>query len=177
VARPRCSDVRRLARGARTLLAAASAEPIRVPLPETEHPAEWSVAERDDTLVPDGSGSIVASATVERAAGYEVWLGGSVRSTAELFVDGEAIGEVRHQLNNSGQYVSFGELPLEAGEHRIELRFAGAGLHPGSGGGGLPVGPIALTRAEAADSRIVRVRAAEAETLCNRAWDWIEVLG
>ena len=50
---------------------------------------------------------------VTRPGDYEVWLGGSVRSEAELLVDGEAVAEVRHELNNLGQYVSFGDVPLE----------------------------------------------------------------
>ena len=73
---------------------------------------------------------------VERSGGYEVWLGGSVRSAAELIVDGEAAGEVRHELNNSGQYVSFGEVPLEAGEHRIELRLPAPTSIPGAAAAG-----------------------------------------
>ncbi len=159
VAKPRCADVKELASGARALMAAARPKPIQAPLSEPALP------------------SIQADVQVTRPGDYEVWLGGSVRSEAELLVDGEAVAEVRHELNNLGQYVSFGDVPLEAGEHRIQFRLAGADLHPGSGGSGLPAGPIALTRAEAADSRLVRVPTADAETLCGRAWDWIEALG
>ena len=148
VAEPNCRAVRDLAGGASELIAAASANPVSMPLSEAE-------------------------VVVERPGGYEVWLAGSVRSAAELMVDGEPVREIRHELNNSGQYVSFGEVPLERGTHRIEFRLSGADLHPGSGGS-LPVGPIALTRGEAADSKLVRVPASAAGRLCGRAWDWIE---
>ena len=152
VAEPRCADVRELAHGADELLAAASADPIRVPLSEADVP-------------------------VNRPGDYEVWLGGSVRSAATLIIDGDPVRQVRHELNNSGQYVSFGEVPLERGAHRIEFRLSGADLHPGSGGSGVPAGPIVLTSGEAADSRLVRVPAAAAGRLCGRPWDWIEALG
>lgn len=81
---------------------------------------------------------------------------------------------MRHQLNNSGQYVGFGTVALEPGSHRIEFRFSGADLNPGSGGRGGAIGPVALSRGEAADSRLVRVPASDFRTLCGREWDWIE---
>ena len=111
---------------------------------------------------------------VTRPGDYEVWLGGSVRPAVSLWVDGERVGEVRHQLNNSGQYVRFGSVALAPGNHRIEFRFAGADLHPGSAGRGGPIGPIVLSRGEAADSRLVRVPASDFRALCGREWDWIE---
>ena len=92
------------------------------------------------------------------AGRYEVWLGGSVRPHAELRVDGEPAGEVRDQLNNLGQYVRLGEAELGPGTHLIEVRFDGADLHPGSGGTAGAIGPLVLSRADAAEARLVRVR-------------------
>ena len=60
-------------------------------------------------------------------------------------------GEVRHELNNSGRYVAFGEVALAPGGTGSSSGSSGADLHPGSGGS-VPLGPIALTRGEAADS-------------------------
>jgi hypothetical protein len=174
VARPRCEDVTDLARGADTLVAATGRSPVVVALSGAVVPDDWRPPGLEKTPLPDGGGSIVAEVRVDRAGEYEVWLGGSVRPSVELVVDGEPAGEVRHELNNYGQYVRFAEVELARGEHRFELSFAGPDHRPGSGGRGFPVGPVALTATEAADSRLVRVAAADARTLCGREWDWIE---
>ncbi len=159
VAVPSCREVRALASRAGSLVAATGESPI--------------VAGPPGTPAPRGAGSLTAEARVPRAGTYEVWMGGSVRPAVDLLVDGEHAGEARHQLNNFGGYVAFGQVQLGPGAHRVELRFAGADLHPGSGGAAFPVGPIALSR-NGFEPRLVRVQAAEARELCGREWDWIE---
>lgn len=163
VAVPRCADVKGLARDARTLVAATRPSPVVAGLKATPFPGDLA--------------AISAEMRAPHAGDYEVWLGGSVRPRVEASVDGELVGEVRHELNNFGQYVRFGTVRLDAGPHRVELEFGGADLHPGSGGSGPPVGPLALSSAEAADSRLVRVQAKDARELCSRQWDWIELAG
>ena len=81
---------------------------------------------------------------------------------------------MRHVLNNQDQYVRLGAAALDAGPHRIAIQLDGAGLHPGSGGTSGSIGPLALTRAEAADAKLVRVPGDDWRRLCDRAWDWIE---
>jgi hypothetical protein len=159
VARPACADVRSLAAGAGRLVGATRPRPVVVRLPQAESAPV---------------GAIAADARVRRTGEYEIWLGGSVRPAAELRVDGEAAGSVRHELNNLGQYVRLGSARLRPGTHRIEVEIGDADLHPGSGGVAGRVGPLALTRKEAADTRLVRVPAAAADRLCGRPWDWIE---
>ena len=173
VEQPSCADVRALARGADAVVAASGQSPLVVQLRDADYPAAWRVGE--DAVLPESAGSVEAEVSVGRPGDYEVWLGGSVRPAVSLWVDGERVGEVRHRLNNSGQYVGFGSVALAPGSHGIEFRFAGADLHPGSGGRGGAIGPVALSRGEAADSRLVRVPASDFRTLCGREWDWIEV--
>ena len=108
---------------------------------------------------------------------YEVWLEGSIRSEATLRVDGQRAGAVRHVLNNAEQYVRLGETGLGKGRHLLELDLGDADLHPGSGGGPAAIGPLVLSRGEAADARVVRVDPRQARRLCGRAWDWIEADG
>ena len=93
-----------------------------------------------------------------------------------LEIDGEAAGEVRHQLNNLGQYVLLGE-SLARAPARTPWRSgsAVADLHPGSGGAAGAVGPLVLYPAGAADAELVEVAARDARRLCGRAWDWIEL--
>jgi hypothetical protein len=109
---------------------------------------------------------------------YTAWLKGSVRGVDELYVDGEKIGEARHQINNEGGYIYMGETELSAGEHKAKLRFGGADLHPGSGGFPRPErGPLLFAPAGEEEGEIVSVPAGEAESLCGEAWDWIEAVG
>jgi hypothetical protein len=65
---------------------------------------------------------------------------------------------------------------LSRGRHRFEISLAGADLHPGSGGTPGAIGPLVLSRADAARSRVVSLAATRGRALCGRAWDWIEVV-
>ncbi len=177
VARPRCRRVEALAaragRGAR-LVAASRPRTIVTSLAEASYPRSWSTPATRARPVPDGAGEIEARVAVARGGSHEIWLAGSVRPGVELAVDGDSVGEVRHLLNNRGQYVRLGAAELAPGAHTITIRFAGPDLHPGSGGAAAAVGPLVLSRAGAAEAKLIRVAANDARVLCDRAWDWIE---
>jgi hypothetical protein len=150
VAEPDCSEVRALARSAPggTLLAARSAAPMF---------AEGTSGEFE----VDGGD-------------YSVWLKGSVRGQATLMVDGEEVSSVRHLLNNDGLYAELSRVDLTAGEHEVSVDLGGSDLAPGSGGGEL-AGGLAIGPDPEAESDIQTVHAADAQGLCGRTWDWIEV--
>ncbi|MEX2447901.1 MAG: hypothetical protein WD404_04055, partial [Solirubrobacterales bacterium] len=114
-----------------------------------------------------------------RAGRYDAWLKGSARGSVELRVDGEKVGEVRHELNNEGGYIYMGQVELAPGAYRAELRFGGADLHPGSGGFPRPrTGPLLFAPAAAeAAGPFVSVGVDETSRLCGRRWDWIEAVG
>jgi hypothetical protein len=175
-----CPDVLRLARRAGPggrLVAARRPRVSVVPLTDTSHPAGWEDAHYGPaTLIPRGGGSIAAEVSVPVGGGYTVWVGGSVRGTVELVVDGEPVGEARHRLNNPGQYISLGESELAPGPHRLVLELGGPDVHPGSGGQPLPLGPLVLSRAEAPDARLTTLARQRARRLCGKNWDWIEAV-
>ena len=123
---------------------------------------------------PEGAGTVTAEIEVTGDGEHEFWLGGSVVSEVEVWVDGRRAGAVRHELNNLEQYVRLGSAQLDPGSHLVELRFGGADLHPGSGGGAGEIGPLVVS--PPADSELVEVEAADARSLCGSAWDWIEVV-
>jgi hypothetical protein len=154
-ARPRCTQVERLAASGAPWLAAVRREP---PL-----------------LIPEGEAGRVV---VRRPGEYEVWLGGSIRGEGRASVDGREVGSVRHELNNQGQYVRLGSAALERGAHRVEVMREAPDLHPGSGGPSPPEGPILLTRTEAADANaeVESWRSRRGQRLCGRRWDWIAAL-
>ena len=174
-ARPDCDAVAKLARSG-DLLAARAGERVVVALSGARYPAAWATAGSRDQPRPDGAGSIAATVALQRGGDYELWLEGSLRPSAQALVDGEPVGEVRHRLNNLGQYVSLGSTELEPGTHEVEIQVGGADLHPGSGGLAGPVGPLVLSHGAAAETELVEVPAAEHERLCGREWDWIELV-
>jgi hypothetical protein len=106
---------------------------------------------------------------------YTAWLGGSVRGSVALYLDGHKTGEARQRIENQGGFIELGTTGLSAGRHRAELRFGGADLHPGSGGFPRPAtGPLLLTPAGAEVGSLVSVPLAQAARLCGHEWDWIE---
>jgi hypothetical protein len=113
---------------------------------------------------------------VAQAGSYTAWLGGSVRGSIELFVDGHKVGEARHELEQEGSFIELGQAHLDAGPHTAELRFGGADLHPGSGGFPRPpTGPLLFVPSGEESGELVTVPADEAERLCGKPWDWIAV--
>ncbi len=171
---PDCAEVLDLAsRG--DLVAASGPAPVIVPLSQADYPAAWATPSARFAPVPRTPGTIAAEVGVPRAGDYEIWLGGSVRPRVEVRVDGEPAGTVRHLLNNEGQYVRLGAARMSAGRHLVEIEIADADLHPGSAGSAGAIGPLVLSAGDAAASRLIEVPAADARSLCGRAWDWIEL--
>ncbi|CAN5570093.1 hypothetical protein BH10ACT11_BH10ACT11_03820 [soil metagenome] len=157
-----------------SLAAAPALSPLFVARSATTWPASWPVLAGNP--VPVSPGVMSADVSVPRAASYAIWIKGSIRSGATLTVDGEKLGAVRHQLNNTGLYVELGSADLSQGKHRLEIEFSGADLHPGSARATDPVGPIALSASDPANSKVVRVDSADSSRLCGRDWDWVEAL-
>jgi hypothetical protein len=180
-ATPRCAAVRRLASRAGaggTLAAVARPRVAVVPLTRATRPPDWGRADDGrNRVLPRGSGVIEMRLRAPVSDRYDVWLGGSVRPRLDLVIDGRPVGSVRHQLNNSGQFMRLGTTRLAPGAHDVELRLAAPDLHPGSGGQPLAIGPLAVSRAETPESRIVRVPPHRADRLCGSRWDWVEALG
>jgi hypothetical protein len=180
ISKPSCAKVRGLAAeggSEGTLLAAWRPPTVVVPLDTATYPQEWAGGDPARPR-PTSSGGLTAHVRVPRPGGYEIWLGGSIHPGVEVLVDGQGAGEVRHQLNNRGHFVRLGEARLGPGAHRVTVRFAGADLHPGSGGESDAIGPLALSASEASEAELMQIPATEARTrLCGRRWDWIELVG
>lgn len=176
---PKCSDVSHLARqaGPGGTLAAVARDPVVVvPLTETRHPAAWNASQYQFALLPKTPGTLTAQVQIPQSGNYSIYLGGSVRPEVDLSVDGKEVNSTRQFLNNFGEYVPFGDVQLTAGAHTISLTFHGSDLHPGSGGPVDPIGPLALTDQDAAQTKISYLAASRADQLCGRPWDWIEAV-
>jgi hypothetical protein len=177
--RPACSAVMRLAReaGSQGTLAAVSRDPVEViPIKDTQYPATWSSPRYASALLPVTPGTINAQVEVSRQGVYGVWLGGSVRPRVDLSIDGRHVDSVRQQLENFGEYVQLGSVPLGPGSHTVSIRFNPSDLHPGSGGAPAPIGPLVLSSQDYADTKVEYLPAAQAKKLCGGRWDWVEAV-
>jgi hypothetical protein len=85
-------------------------------------------------VVPAGPGSATGTVRVARSGRYRLWVEGSFARRMTLRVDGRLAGRTGEELNNPGEYASFGPLPLARGRHRITVSQGGGTLQPGSGG-------------------------------------------
>jgi hypothetical protein len=173
-----CSDVLQLAvlAGRSGRLASVARQPvIAVNLATIPTPQGWRV-DSDARVVPNGSGGTLETDVRAPVAGrYNFWLGGSFRDRMRLLVDGRVVADMRHWINNAGQYTPFGSAVLTHGAHRVVLEYDGSDLHPGSGGAQFGLGPLVLSRDDD-DAPVAIVRSADATTLCGRNLDWIEAL-
>jgi hypothetical protein len=121
---------------------------------------------------PTGSGTIHASVLLPRSGRYGVWLNGTFFRKVVVDVDGRRVGSV---ATSGGLYAPYGAVSLPAGRHVVAVNVGGAVLAPGSGAPVYPLGPLAfrLLRAPAA---VEYVQPADAESLCDRKLDWLEIV-
>ena len=196
---PFCTTVHSLAQeaGPGGRLAAVRRGPVAVvPTTRISYPASWTnPLGRSLPPIPVTSGTMTARVRVPRRGTYDVWLGGSIRPKADLFIDGREIGSVRHELEQTGSFTELGTASLAPGRHTIAIRFHGSDLHPGSEPVELPsdlsaqasgpsvslvrpyaLGPLALSDQDPATSKISYFSPHQASRLCGRPWDWIEAL-
>ncbi len=176
---PACADVLDLGSqaGPDGTLAAVEREPTVVAsLADSNHPSNWLPTEAGSPdLIPHGPGAATLSVEVPAAGRYSAYLQGSVRNRLAVLVDGTEVGAVEEQLNEAGQFLYFGPVELEAGQHEIELVLDGQTLAPGSGGPPEPIGPLVLDPTANEDPPLHELPAARAQELCDRHLDWVEV--
>jgi hypothetical protein len=127
-------------------------------------------------LVPHGPGTAQLEVEVPHPGRYGFYVQGSARNRLGLVLDGVEIGSVREQLNESRQFLYFGDALLGAGIHEIELVYDGKSLAPGSGGPPEAIGPLVLGPVANEDPPLIRRPSSAAGTLCGKRLDWVEAL-
>jgi hypothetical protein len=168
---PSCEAVRAL--DAMGSLIAPPREPnVVASLDARELPPGWHRL-GGSAVLPGRSGTVSVPVEVERPGRYRLWVGGSVRGRLRAFVDGARVGSFSSQLQHAGQWLPLGVVGLAAGPHDVSLEVSLRSLTAGAGGGGFPLGPLAL---EPVGDDGVPLVAAAADELCGRTLDWVEAL-
>jgi hypothetical protein len=94
-----------------------------------------------------------------------------------LRVDWHAVVRVKDELASINGYAHVADLRLGVGVHTISLSYPGPDLTPGSAEAGLTLlSAIALVPAEVPTSRMITVAPQNANALCGRSLDWIEIV-
>lgn len=127
-------------------------------------------------IATGGSRTSQSTFTTPKAMRVRIWLGGSVLTRVRASIDDRVVGSAGYHLARDGQYLELGELPLDAGTHRLELRFDPPGLAPGSRAAPQPVGPIVVEELPVLRA-VAAVPPDRGDELCSRPLDWIERWG
>ena len=175
---PPCNQVRRLAAlaGPVGVLAAPPRAPVAaVDAGALDAPADWRPEDDDTYLLPVSDGEARGEMTVERDGTYDVWIGGSLRGEMTAKIDGERTGSAANRLNNLGQYIEAGSAELTAGAHELILENELSSIAPSDGADPDPLGPVILA-IDDIDSPVRYFSADDADQLCGKRWDWIEVI-
>jgi hypothetical protein len=178
-AQPSCSAVRDLARsaglGGRLAAAITRSTPVIAYLNQAPHPPEWQPGPGPDGSLYPTAGQTDPSVSITTPGRYDIWVGGAFRRELDVLVDGKRVTTERNELSHSGQYVPIGSAVLDAGFHRVTIRYGDADLYPGSGDPPFYLGPLVLVPPDR--ETITYVDPRDAASLCGHPYDWIEALG
>lgn len=178
---PPCAQVRALAREATTdhaeLVAYERPDPIAVRGDESAWPARWIHYGQAHTLAPTTPGTAVFHIAVPSSQNYELWLEGEFSRGFEVTVDGaRRAGRVKDDLSGFSASIDVADLPLREGVHTFALTYPHANLTPGSGEDELTSLSSITLVPEGPMGEMVSIAPAQAETLCGRTLDWIEIV-
>jgi hypothetical protein len=146
--------------------------PIVVRVPGTLGPTAAGASATARIKIPDG------------VKGWELWLGGSFVRGFDVAVDGHPIGAVADQLEPLGAYEQVGpSLTLTPGVHSVTVTFPSANLSPGNADLDSSrldqLTAIALSPPlypASGSGTMLTVAASDAQALCGRSLDWIEIV-
>jgi hypothetical protein len=152
---PRCADVRRIARGARAIVAVPRAGPIAV--------------------LPAGPAGVEEAFVVPETGRYALWLAGSRRASADVSIDGRRVAIAPAHFDHATEYSELALVNLGPGVHTVQVRFEQQWLEPGTGGPEYGFGPLVVAFANQ-QRNVITVEPQRAASLCGRTLDWVEAL-
>jgi hypothetical protein len=178
---PTCGQVRQMAQYAAAhharLVAYQRPIPIVARGDQVVWPAAWYHDPSAHTLTPNVPGTAVAHIRLAVPELYRLWLGGSFARGLRVTVDGRYLGSVKDELFSINGYAPVGELRLGPGVHTLRITYPEADLTPGSGNNANTIlSEITFEPLGSPGTRMLTVSPANAQTLCGRSLDWIDVV-
>jgi hypothetical protein len=173
---PSCGWVRRLGRRAErhdARLAYYERPPISRFIPTRDRPPTWDGAPAPATLIPLGAGTISGNLKARHPGIYNVWLEAQLDRDVTIQIGGKKL-TLGKEFGPPGQFLRAGRVDLARGRHRFRLHAEGNGpFDPPTEG---RIGPIVLAPADVGFA-VGSVSAEQADELCGRRLDWIELIG
>jgi hypothetical protein len=159
------------------VVAAEAPELVRISLARTRHPARWG-HERQG-LVMSAPGRLTASFTLPASGRWDVWVQGQIMPSVALSVDGRRIASIAGQLDGDSlvpNTVPPVAVRLAAGPHTLAVTRTGFSLNPGEVGEAV-LDAVFLTPADIDPRGPLRAAAtANWQSLCGRAYQWVELI-
>jgi hypothetical protein len=178
-----CTRIRALAQKAgaagERLVAAEAPQLVPISLARARHPARWGHERKG--LVMSTSGRLTARFALPTSGIWDVWVQGQIMPAVGLSVDGRRIATIAGQLDGNSlvpNTVPPVAVRLAAGRHTVTVTRARAGfsLSPGDGGEAV-LDAIFLTPAGSDPQGPLRSASAAAwQSLCGRAYRWVELV-
>jgi hypothetical protein len=177
---PPCDSLRELGRRAAArdarLIAYQRPGPIVARGDQTVWPGLWLHDPAAHALTARAPGEAVSHIGVSSPQQYELWLGGSFSRGFEVSVDGRRLGTVSNELSSIGGYVSVGTVFLDSGVHEVTVAYPNADLSPGSGDNWFTSLSAITLQPHTPPSELITVSPQDADRLCGRPLDWVEVV-
>jgi hypothetical protein len=179
---PSCQTITSLAHLARKV--GGSLVAYQRPLPtvalgdDVQWPRTWYHNKPGHYLIPYAPGTAVAHMMVPTTQEYEFWLGGSFTRGFQVSVNGRPIGQAKDQIFDIDGYVPMARLYLKAGISTVDITYPSADIWtPGTGNNVYTMlSAIALQPLQFPQERMLTASPEDADTLCGRPLDWIEIV-
>jgi len=159
------------------LVGAEAPELVGIRLGRAKHPARWGHERKG--LVMSAPGRLTASFTLPSTGAWDVWVQGEIMPAVRVSVDGRQIASIAGQLDGNSlvpNTVPPIALRLTAGRHTLSVTRPGFSFTPGDGGEAV-LDAIFLTPADTDPQGSLRFASvADWQSLCGRAYQWVELL-
>jgi hypothetical protein len=178
-AEPNCSDLESFVdhRQAGTRVLAASTpetESLELPTLKTLPPGWHPDPERPGQVLLTTPGIVRGELSVAGGS-YQAWIQGSFGRPMKLRIDGREVGSAQGIDTPKAWLRAGGLVKLAPGRHTIEIERPSGGLGPGDGARS-DLGAFALVAP--GEDHIQEVAPDQVRTqLCDKSWDWIELVG
>ena len=110
---------------------------------------------------------------VSNTGKFDLWVAGTFKGRASVFIDDIPVAVASHVLNQSGNMTKIGDLQLKSGSHVLKVLRDSPWWQPGSGGLAYQMGPFYLS--DQSENSVVTVQPNNIKVMCLKPVDWVEL--